>query len=110
MALLAGCGDRRVGVMNGGAVVNQTPTSDPAVEIFLTKKPTKTYREIGWIRTETPITSQNLINELQKMAVSLGGDAIVINGSMVEIRSERWLIFFWINMHHTVTEAVVIKY
>ena len=90
----------------------QRPTND--VEIFITKKPTWQYKELGMITYSTPASFSDeprIYQLLRAKAGEIGADGIIIMDSQTNVeQSPRITLDFYGNPMETETSRTYIKY
>ena len=91
-----------------------TPRSADNVEIFITKKPTWQYKELGMITYSTPASFSDeprIYQLLRAKAGEIGADGIIIMDSQTNVeQSPRITLDFYGNPMETETSRTYIKY
>lgn len=89
--LLCACGDERDYWLDGQ--IREPKAENAPVEVFISQKPTRPYRDIAIVRFETYEKPHRQTDKLKKTCRKLGGDAIIVGSQALPM-----------------TQAVVIEY
>jgi len=106
ISLLLSCGDERDRWMDGK--IRERKPESANVDIYLTQKPTRPYKEIALLRFETFGNPEKLMRHLKIKSRELGGDAALLLQTSGDSETQLSLLLF--SKQQPFTNAVVIEY
>jgi hypothetical protein len=85
LGLASGCGVSAAYVPTAGTARPMTPRSVDEVEVFLTQKPDRPFKDVGMIEVQQEILNDSgtsaLVGEIRRVAAQRGCDGVVISGA-----------------------------